>query len=175
MPPSTRIRSWNRTHTSIIEQVLVPQTEIADRTEREVAADMAARYWAAPGDERAPIALSVNSVALDRLIDPRVAVGERGGALLQTLIAQMGDAFENARVRTDLALVQARDIAGFLACPTFLSAHELLVAPDATRRKHRQAIDVHTDGNTVCIHMTTTYTDNEAQPAPKPRTSSTWR
>lgn len=168
MPLTTGIRSWNLAPSGIIEQVLVPQTEFAARTEDEVAADMEARYWAPLDGERAAIALSVNGLTVDGLTDRDLAAGERGSALLAKVIAEISAAFEDAGVRPDIALVQAQDIAGFLACSTFLSAYELLVTPDATQVKHQQAIDVRTDGNTVCFHMTTTYTDidNEGQNPP---------
>ncbi|VVE86001.1 hypothetical protein [Pandoraea sputorum] len=170
MPITTTIRPWHRPSSTAAEQVLVPKTEFADRHDAEVGAEMERQYFTPLGGESAPIALSVNNVSVGNVLGVEPRVGERGDALLGKVIENIRAAFVGAGVPPAIAYFQAHDIARYLGSSTFLEADQVLVENDPTQQSSQQAIDVHIDGNTVCIHKTTTYTDvadGQAQEPPK--------
>lgn len=162
---TTTIRPWHRPSSTATEQVLVPKTEFALRPDAEVGAQMERQYFTPLGETSAPIALSVNSVPVGNVLEVEPPVGQRGDALLGKVIENIRAAFEGAGVPPAIAYFQARDIASYLGSDTFLTANHMLVEDDPTQQRYQQAIDVRIDGNTVCIHKTTTYTDVADGPA----------
>lgn len=165
MPTTTTIRPCHRT-----DQVLIPKTEFAVRPDAEVGVEMERLYFTPLEGGAAPIALSVNNVPVEDVLGVDPQVGARGDALLGKVIENIRAAFERAGVPSPLSYFQAHDIAHYLGSRPFLEADQVLVEDDPTQRMYQQAIDVHIDGNTVCIHKTTTYTDVADDSAPALRT-----
>ncbi|VVE84425.1 hypothetical protein [Pandoraea sputorum] len=121
-----------------------------------------ARYFAPPADQLQagrPILLSIGGLPL-ALALPDVTsapAGQRGRALRDHLSTEIGQVLVNHGVAPDIAYVQARDLASYLACQELLTAPDLLGPTDPHEGLHQQAIDVSMDGTDVFFHITTTY------------------
>lgn len=172
MPPPPAIRSF--LSASPMDQVLNTSLGLRARDHNAMSAvcdTLEARYCAAPSHRShtsRPIVLSIGGMPLAVAMPDVTAAqeGGRGRALLEHLSTAICNVLVEHGVASDVAYVQARDLASYLACQELLAAPDLLGPTDPDEVLHQQAMDVSMDGTDVFFHITTTYRAAGQAPGP---------